>query len=187
VWWLFGLLSGVSVLLQWWGERAQHLLRYERAAVMHGEYWRLVTAHWVHGSFEHLWLNLAGVLLIVLLFAKTYSAGQWLTVLLLSTGAIAFGFVFYEPQLEWYVGLSGVLHGALAAGCVAWWRQQARPLALALTLILVGKLLWEQLHGALPLSGSMTVIVDAHLYGAAGGVLAGILLQLFDYRWWRGS
>ena len=78
-----------------------------------------------------------------------------------------------EPQLEWYVGLSGVLHGALAAGAIGWWRHESKPLALALTAVLVGKLAWEQWQGALPLSGDMPVVVDAHLYGAIGGALAG--------------
>ena len=71
------------------------------------------------------------------------------------------------------MGLSGVLHGALAAGAIGWWRHESRPLALALTAVLVGKLAWEQWHGALPLSGDMPVVVDAHLYGAIGGALAG--------------
>jgi hypothetical protein len=93
------------------------------------------------------------------------------------------GFVLFEPQLQWYVGLSGVLHGALAAGVVAWWRHETRPLALALTLVLVGKLAWEQWHGALPLSGDMPVIVDAHLYGAVGGFLGALGVCLHSQRW----
>ena len=76
----------------------------------------------------------------------------------------------------WYVGLSGVLHGALAAGAVAWWRYESKLLALLLSAIFAGKLAWEQWHGALPLSGDLPVVVDAHLYGALGGALAGVLL-----------
>ena len=53
-------------------------------------------------------------------------------------------------------------------------------MALALTLLLVGKLAWEQWHGALPLSGDMPVVVDAHLYGAIGGALAGAVLALHN-------
>ena len=37
-----------------------------------------------------------------------------------SVAMIDLGFVLFEPQLDWYVGLSGVLHGALAAGAVSW-------------------------------------------------------------------
>ncbi|MFL6551463.1 MAG: rhombosortase, partial [Povalibacter sp.] len=91
--------------------------------------------------------------------------------------------VLFEPQLQWYVGLSGVLHGALAAGAIAWWQHETRALASALTLVLVGKLCWEQWQGALPLSGDMLVIVDAHLYGAVGGLFAGVVLWMFSRRW----
>jgi hypothetical protein len=38
-------------------------------------------------------------------------------------------------------------------------------------------LLWEQWRGALPLSGDLNVIVNAHCYGALGGVLAALLLM----------
>jgi hypothetical protein len=43
----------------------------------------------------------------------------------------------------------------------------------------VGKLVYEQSAGALPLTAGGEVIVDAHLYGAASGALAALLL-----RWW---
>jgi hypothetical protein len=45
----------------------------------------------------------------------------------------------------------------------------------------LGKLAWEQLHGALPLAGEMPVIVDAHLYGAIGGAVAVAAMRLTLY------
>jgi rhomboid family GlyGly-CTERM serine protease len=181
--WLLGLLVAALVLLSLLcesatGEPARLLLRYEREAVLQGEYWRLVTGHLVHGSWLHLWLNCAGLGLIAALFPDHYSTRQWLLIGLLSLITIDLGFVFWEPQLTWYVGLSGVLHGALAAGAIAWWRYETKRLALALSVIFVGKLVWEQMHGALPLSGGMAVVVDAHLYGAIGGVIAGTILWM---------
>jgi len=85
-----------------------------------------------------------------------------------------------QPQLLWYVGLSGVLHGALAAGGVAWWRYESKPMAALLSAIFFGKLTWEQWQGALRLSGGLPVVVDAHLYGACGGVTAAAILWLRD-------
>lgn len=174
--WLLGLLIASLVLLALGGDPVRLALRYERSAVFAGEYWRLLSGHLVHGSALHLLLNGAGIALIAALFSRDYPLPSWLLIGLLSGAAIDFGFVFYEPQLDWYVGFSGVLHGALAAGAIAWWRYESRPLALALSAILVLKLLWEQAHGALPLSGDLPVVVDAHLYGAIGGAFAGILL-----------
>jgi rhomboid family GlyGly-CTERM serine protease len=178
--WLLGLVCGIVVLLSLSGERATLMLRYERQAVLSGQYWRLLTAHLVHGSVRHLLLNLAGLGLIATLFARDFRPMQWLLIWVLSTLAIDIGFVWFEPQLDWYVGLSGVLHGMLAAGAVAWWRSEPKPLATALSLVLIGKLAWEQTQGALPLSGDLPVVVNAHLYGAVGGAAAGFLLWSFS-------
>jgi rhomboid family GlyGly-CTERM serine protease len=176
--WFLGLLAAVLVL-SWLGdESVRNALRYERTAVLDGEYWRLLTAHFVHGTAMHMLLNLAGLALVAALFARDYSLGEWLLILLVSIATIDAGFVFYEPQLRWYVGFSGALHGALAAGAVAWVRHESRYLALGLILLVVCKLAWEQWRGALPFSGDMEVIVDAHLYGAIGGALAAGMLWL---------
>jgi rhomboid family GlyGly-CTERM serine protease len=180
--WLLGLSWLTLVLLSLLGESGRLALRYQREAVLQGEYWRLITGHLVHGSTQHLILNAAGLGLIAALFHQDYSWRAWLLIALFSMAAIDAGLVFYEPQLSWYLGLSGVLHGALAAGAIAWWRYESRLLALVLTVIFVGKLCWEQWHGALPLSGDLPVVVDAHLYGALGGVLAGFMLWLQAHR-----
>lgn len=177
--WLLGLLCGALVLLAVGGEPVRIALRYDRSAVLAGEYWRLLTGHLVHASAAHLLLNVAGLGLIAALFRRDYSLRQWLLVGLLSAVSIDLAFVFYEPQLQWYVGLSGLLHGAIAAGAVAWWKHETRLLASILSLLLLAKLAWEQLHGALPLSGDTPVIVEAHLFGALGGLAAALLL-------WRG-
>jgi rhomboid family GlyGly-CTERM serine protease len=183
-WWLFGLLGASVVLLSLGGESWREALRYERLAVLRqGEYWRLLTAHLVHGSALHLILNGAGLALVAALFPRAYGARAWLLILTLSVVAIDLALVLCEPQVDWYVGLSGVLHGALAAGAIAWWRHEPKALALALTLLLTGKLIWEQWQGALPLSGDMPVVVDAHLYGAIGGAVAGAILWLLTRDW----
>jgi rhomboid family GlyGly-CTERM serine protease len=137
----------------------------------------------VHVSGAHLLLNVLGLGVLAGLFPRDYSLSQWLLILFASMAAIDVAFVFYEPQLQWYVGLSGVLHGIMAAGAIAWWRHETKPMALALSLMLVAKLSWEQLHGALPFSGDMPVVVDAHLYGAMGGAAAGICISLFLQDW----
>jgi rhomboid family GlyGly-CTERM serine protease len=181
--WLIGALATPMVLLAFSGNATRLVLRYERDAVSNGDVWRLLTGHLVHGDFRHLLLNLAGMALVAQLFGRDYSPRQWLLVMLASCAAIDIGFVFYEPQLAWYVGFSGVLHGAIAAGVVAWWRYENRALTVTVGLLLMLKLLWEQLRGALPFSGDMPVIVNAHLYGAIGG-LAGAALICWMQRYW---
>lgn len=168
---LFGLMLG--------GETVAAALRYERGAVLSGEVWRLLTAHLVHADWAHLAWNVGGLVLVFALFAGEYSRRDWLLVMLASTAAIDLGFLLLEPDLAWYVGLSGVLHGLMAAGLVAWLRERRDPLSIGVAAILVGKLLWEHLRGALPFTAeslAVPVIHEAHSYGAIGGALCALAL-----------
>jgi rhomboid family GlyGly-CTERM serine protease len=181
-WWLFGLLALGLVLLSLGGESWTQALRFERAAVLGGEVWRLVTGHLVHGSVRHLLLNVAALVAVGLLLARDYSPAAWVLVVTGSIASIDLAFVLWEPQIDWYVGLSGALHGMVAAGVVAWWRREKPALALAITAILVGKLAWEYWQGALPLA-DLPVVAEAHRYGALGGALAAVLIEVVRPDW----
>ena len=170
------LLAAVLVLLLplAGGDTLREALRYERAAVATGQWWRYLTAHVVHLDAGHALLNTAGLVLLWTLFARAASALQWLLVLFCAVLAIGTGFWWLEPQLAWYVGASGVLHGVFAAGCVAMLRARD-PLALPATLLFIGKLAWEYWHGPLPFEDPAQVITAAHRYGAVGGAVGALL------------
>ncbi len=174
-WLLLGICAAV-LLIQSGGMPAQLALRYDREGLSAGQWWRLLTAHVIHLGFEHALLDMAGLALMWALFAKDYSVGAWLWILGLSVVGVDAGLWLLSSTTQWYVGSSGVLHGVLAAGAFAHLRaRQADGWVLA--LFLVGKLVYEQSAGALPLTAGGAVIVDAHLYGAVAGALAAALLR----------
>lgn len=149
------------------------MLRYQRDAVLAGEWWRLITAHVVHLGWSHLVLNLLGLALMWALFAADYTLRQWLIILAGSIIAMDAGFLLLNPNLEWYVGLSGALHGVMAAGTVAHLRRR-EPDAWILAVFLVAKLVYEQVAGVMPYTAHTAggpVVVDAHLYGAIGALI----------------
>lgn len=167
------VLLGLAAL----GEGPRLALRWERMAWFVGQPWRLVTGHFVHFDLEHALLNVLGLVLVWVLFAATFSLAQWIVIVLAAIAAIDLGLWAVNVELQWYLGLSGVLHAALAAGIV---RRVIERDALAglLGVLGLGKLLYEHLSGALPLLGSgMAVITDAHLYGALAGMLCGAVLR----------
>ena len=91
-----------------------------------------------------------------------------------SAAAIDLGLYVLDPAVDWYVGLSGVLHGFVAAGALALLLRRDM-LGAALAVGLGGKLLFEQIVGPVPFTAASVggpVVVAAHLYGAAGGLLA---------------
>ena len=151
------------------------ILRFERTSIAAGEAWRLLTGHLVHLDLQHALLNVIGLCLLWTLFAGFFSAGEALFILLLSMASIDVGFWLLDPSLQWYVGASGLLHGVMAAGTLQLLRLRDRIAWPTLALFLA-KLAWEQWQGPLPLESTGPVIVNAHLYGAAGGLAAGMLL-----------
>lgn len=180
--WPLWLLGAAAIVLSLAGGPSSPALRYERAAVLAGEWWRLLSGHLVHLGVSHLVLNLAGLALIGWIFGPGLRAAAWLWMLLASVIALGAGFLLLSPQLNWYVGLSGVLHGLLL-GAALLDRGFGRGLRLALVLGVLAKLAWEQWAGALPFTAEAAggpVVVDAHLYGALGGLAAGLLLLLRD-------
>ncbi len=184
------LLSMVmlAVLLALAGDEARHALRYERAAILDGEFWRLVSGHFVHLGWSHLLLNLAGLTLVWLMLGSQFSSAQWLVLTGVSLATISACFLLFEPRLQWYVGLSGLLHGWFAAGAFALSRDRQlseRRFGALLLVLIALKLAYEQWQGALPMTAKSAggpVVVDAHLYGALGGLAAALAISL-----WRRS
>lgn len=173
----FGVLT---IMLGLFGESARQLLRYERAEILQEhEFWRLLSGHFVHLGWPHLLLNLAGCLLVWLLFRRDYRLSQWALLIMGTALGISLGFLWLNPTLDWYVGLSGLLHGLFAAGLLSWLREGGIDSWLVF-LVFAAKLGWEQWVGPLPLTSESAggpVIVDAHFYGAlSGAALAALLL-----------
>jgi rhomboid family GlyGly-CTERM serine protease len=171
--WPILAIGVASLALAFGGDEARAWARYEGAMLVHGELWRLITGHLVHLGWGHLWPNLIALVLIGALFDEAFDARDWLVLFAATAGSIDLGLAVLEPQVEWYVGLSGVLHGFVAAGAlVTCLRREAIGPWLALGL--GAKLLWEQLVGPVPFTAAAVggpVVVAAHLYGTVGGVL----------------
>lgn len=168
----------ISLALVLSGQDGSLWFRYDRNSILTGELWRVITGHFVHLGWKHFAMNIAGLVLIWLLFGRLMSARKWVICIIVNALFISIGFIIFNKELHWYVGLSGILHGMFVCGAIASIAQGYRTEALLL-LLLAGKLLWEQLEGSLPGSASFAggdVVVDAHLYGALIGAICAIFL-----------
>lgn len=174
----------VSLASEALGDSATALLRFDRAAILDGEGWRLLTGNLVHLGWNHLLLNLAGLALIGWLVGPALSPTRWLIVFLVSSLSVTVGLLLWNPELRWYVGLSGTLHGLLLAGLLAEMDEADRIPWLLLAGI-VAKLGWEQAWGPSASTEALVggnVVVDSHLYGAVGGAVVGLLFWGWDRR-----
>ena len=172
------LLATCALLLlpELGGDASRALLSYDREGLAAGQWWRLLTAHLVHLGLEHAALNSLGLVLMWALFARDYKPGQWLFITLASMAAIDAGLWLRDSTVIWYVGSSGALHGVMAAGTLAHLRRRDLDGWILAAFIIV-KLTYEQTAGALPLAEGMDVVVDAHLYGALGGIAVAVFLK----------
>jgi len=170
-------LCALLLLPELLGEAGRDALRYDRTALAAGQWWRLLTAHFVHLDLEHAALNSLGLILMWALFARDYRPRQWLIILVGAAAAIDAGLWLLDSTLEWYVGSSGVLHGIMAAGTLAHVRERHLD-GWILAIFMVAKLAYEQSAGALPfVENHAGVVVDAHLYGVLGGLLAALCVR----------
>lgn len=187
--WPLLVLLVPCLLLAAAGEPARMLLRYDRAAIVHGEIWRLFTGNFVHLSAGHLLEDMAGMVLLWLLFEDVLPGWRTPIVVCVGSLAVGLGLLIGDPHVDWYVGISGALDTLWAAGALGLLRRRDR-FGWMLAGVLLAKLIYEQSFGALPFSSVSSggqVIVDAHLYGALAGALIGFGSGLPWHRIMRGS
>jgi len=173
------LLAAFMVLLQLGGELSFNLLSYNRSEILQGEIWRLISCHFIHMGWPHLAMNLMGFAFIWFIAEKLLSIKEIILSIVFSGLLISLGLLILEPEIMWYIGSSGILHGFLVAAAIAGMQAKYWE-AYALFIFLVVKLCWEQILGPLPSSTAIAgvkIIVDAHLYGALGGLLSTVLSQ----------
>lgn len=93
-----------------------HQLSFDRTLIAQGEGWRIITGNVAHTNLWHLLLNLSGLWVLYSLF-REYLTGFRLPLLLLLLGAaVGLGIWWWCPQTQWYMGLSGALHGLFVWG-----------------------------------------------------------------------
>jgi rhomboid family GlyGly-CTERM serine protease len=89
-------------------------LHYTREAVIEGQWWRLVSAQWVHHDGPHLWLNIGGLWLWWLLFIERLPSWRhWLLLLPIMLASTAAHMMSPQGAMS-YAGFSGCLYGMFA-------------------------------------------------------------------------
>ena len=169
------------VLLGGFAHVANPLLEYHREALEGLQLWRLLTAHAAHLGLTHGVLNGAALVLVWLIGRDSTSPREWAWLLLGSIAAVDAGLYWLSPDVGWYVGTSGALHGLLGGVAVLMLDRGARAYGIALLLALAAKLAWEQVSGGAMTTaalGDAPVVTVAHLYGAIGGVTVAVVLRV---------
>lgn len=147
--------------------------RYQTPLVRQGEFWRILTGHWVHANWVHFLLNMAGFALCQALTGVSWRLRGWSWRIVLIGVGISLLFLEFNPNIGWYVGFSGVLFGLYILAAVDA-IQRFRLVSVTLLLLIALKMVID-----LASSGKLTsseligvpVLIESHLYGVIMAIL----------------
>jgi len=177
--WFFvvGMLL-LMVILQLLGQK---LFRYQFDWLHSGHYWRLLSAHWAHTGWIHFLLNAVGLILCMFIATPYWSVRRWLSYQIILGLGISFLFTLFNPELQWYLGYSGVLYGIFLLAAIDLFPRD-RLVGLLLGAAIVIKITLEQTSDINLTSSDIIgspVIVDAHLYGVLLAMAIALLNHIF--------
>lgn len=158
---------------------------YVRDAVrLDHQWWRVVTAMWVHLDWRHYLADIAAAAGLLLLAGRATRVREMLAVLIVCGLAVQVA-LLQIPSIRWYGGLSGALHGlALWTGLrLLPLPGLSRVIGVVTCLVVLGKIWIEQSWLAalvFDVSWGFSVVRAAHAAGAVAGLGCWVLQE-----WWR--
>ena len=170
--------------LQFFGSR--EMLAFTRTGIIEGELWRLFSGHIIHVSWQHLALNLAGLVFCQFLFRMPL---RHLLGLAFSAALVISAGLLLLTSYHYYLGLSGILHAWLVAGAIFTLSdsqdKRMRVISWLVLLLLLCKIGFEQLHVPKLVVESITeqfigspIVSEAHWLGLVAGVVYALLLTI---------
>lgn len=155
-------------------------LEYDRQQILFGQVWRLWTGHFVHSHLTHMALNGVSAVAMYSLFMTRIKPLELVICGAVFPLLISVALLMFYPGLEWYNGLSGLLHAYAGYVCMRFASSQSKLYWLGLAM-LWAKVLSEAWRASAGYQGElagMTIVTQAHLVGAALGTLSGVVCLL---------
>jgi len=169
--WLTAALAGATAALHAALGPAPAAWVYDRAAIGGGEWWRLVSGHWLHADGGHLYWNLVALLLLGSM-VELRSRTLLIAALLSGSAGVAAMLWLASPALGYYCGLSGVLNALLLPAQVTVRRPADNGLLWLIGVLSLGKILVELASGQALFTHTLWASVpEAHLAGWLAGLL----------------
>ncbi|MCP5016609.1 MAG: rhombosortase [Ketobacter sp.] len=184
-WWFSVVVMIVICLTTLLPDHIIHSLALVHDHISNGELWRIVTSQFVHLGFNHTVLNLVGYLIVSASFREDVTPKEEMFALLASVLGVGIGIYLFNPEISWYVGLSGAIYGILAHYLIIGWRRSA-ILSAFFGVFLLGKFYYEQfVAGPDTVTAGIiggAVAIDSHLYGALTGLVTGTLSLMWFHK-----
>jgi rhomboid family GlyGly-CTERM serine protease len=150
----------------------ESVLRFDREAIMLGEWWRLITNIMTHSNDYHLLLNCASVGLIWSLYGSELKIRLSVVVVLYTGLFVGLCLLLYSPT-NIYVGFSGALYGIIVIAAYNGFKLGDKW-SLALAIIVVGRVIYQQIDGPSDELAEMIesrVAIESHAFGILSSIL----------------
>lgn len=173
------LLTLCASLLMLFPQSIQEWLYFDHSLVAAGNWWLLISGHWIHVDSEHLVWNIAAfVVLASIIEARSKS----LLVVSLLAGMICIDLLLFSPfnSVQRYCGLSGVLNTLMGTVIYIYWVETGSKATLLAMLLCLAKIAVEINTGqSIFTNSSWPPYAIAHL---AGMLAAPFAIIYYRYR-----
>ena len=142
------------------------------ALVGDGEWYRLVTASFLHGSLLHLLFNMVALWWIGSIVEQSLGTLRYLLVYFVSGLAGSAGALVLSDATDVTIGASGAVYGIMGALLILEWLRTGSLAGPAMTLIVLNL----ALSFAIP-----NISIGGHLGGLTGGIAATLAISQFRY------
>ena len=142
------------------------------SGVAQGDWWRLITAAFLHASILHIGLNMYVLWIIGSPVEQYLGRARFIGLYFVAGLAGSAGALVVTPNAE-TVGASGAIFGILGALLIIEWQTTGRLAGNAMTWIVINLVL-------------SFVIANVSIGGHVGGLIGGILVTLAYANWGRG-
>lgn len=190
-WWFSLLVMALISVTNLLPQSLIEILAFQADSIRGGQVWRLLSCHFVHLGTNHYLLNIVGFLILSVAFREDITPREEIISLLLSCLSVSAGLYCFNPEMAWYVGLSGALYGIMAHYLIVGW-SRTPFLSAIFILFLASKLLYQQFFpDSASTTGQLTgtaafiggpIAEDSHLYGAITGFVTGFISLLLFHR-----
>ena len=140
-----------------------------RAAIADGEYWRLLTAGFLHAGFFHLLFNMFSLYILGSMLEPAIGRGRFALIYFVSLLTGSLGALLVETNLNALtVGASGAIFGLMSAAVIVMRNRGISPMESGLGL-------WIGLNLLLTFT-IPNISIGGHIGGLIGGALAALVL-----------
>jgi len=142
------------------------------AAVSNGDWWRLVTAMFLHGSLLHLLFNMVALYWLGNIVEQALGTPRFLLVYVVSGLAGSAGALWFSPAYAVTVGASGAIFGLIGALLILEYLATGSLMGQAMILILVNFAFTFAVPG---------ISKGGHIGGLVGGIVASYALLRYRH------